>query len=72
MDAAEIRIKRMQEFKYQLGMLMFMYGIGIVDHDKFDGQDDYLETVKYFSIDGERWHSETVEEVIEQCQITFG
>tara|TARA_R110000824_G_scaffold369304_2_gene558762 strand:+ start:749 stop:964 length:216 start_codon:yes stop_codon:yes gene_type:complete len=61
------RNEKIIAFKKELKELMVKYYFGKTEHDNYNGMEEYCGTDIYFTINGETYYSETVNEIIDEC-----
>jgi len=61
------REEKIIAFKKELKELMVKYDFGKTEHDNYNGMEEYCGTDIYFTINGEAYYSETVNEIIDEC-----
>jgi hypothetical protein len=62
----ENRKKKIEAFKNELKALMNKYNLGKKESDNYNGMEEYCGTDYYFTVDGETWFSETIEEILDE------
>lgn len=58
---------KIEAFKNELKALMKKYDFGKEELDSYDGEDRYNGTDIYLTIEGERYASETLAEILDEC-----
>jgi len=61
------KINKIEEFKKELKSLIKKYDFGKDEVDSYDGEDRFIGTDIYFTIEGERYAAETLSEILDEC-----
>lgn len=63
----EKRRETIESFKTELKALAEKYNFGKDEMDNYDGEEEYCGTDYYFTIDGEAWYLETIDEILSEA-----
>lgn len=58
---------KVEAFKKELKELINKYDFGKDELDSYNGEDRFIGTDIYFTIDGERYAAETLSEILYEC-----
>jgi|JI10StandDraft_1071094.scaffolds.fasta_scaffold75596_3 hypothetical protein len=61
----ENRNKKIEAFKNELKSLINKYNLGKQEHDNYNGMEEYCGTDYYFTVDGEGFYSQTINEFLD-------
>ncbi len=61
------RRNKVEAFKGELKKLIKKYDFGKDELDGYNGEDRFIGTDIYFTIDGERYAAETLSEILDEC-----
>lgn len=62
----EEKKKQLESFKKELSELKAKYGIGVFEDHSYGYGEEYLGSTQYFTINGQTWYGESVEEIINE------
>ena len=61
------RMNAINSFKSSLRSLLKMYDFGVHESHNYGNNEEYVNTIHYFTINGECWYGDTIEDMLKDA-----